>query len=302
MTMIKAADLTRQAFLRDPAEVIDRLLGDGGIAQVKLPIIGKVWVVARHDLAARILKDSEVFTIRRDGKVVGMQWWMPGIFRVLAANMLTFDEPDHSRLRAIVDEAFRRRAVLEMTPQIRAIADRLADGLFEQGEPADFVARFARQLPLAVICELLGLPDGDRARFSAWAQTLSEVTGIVSFLRMIPALGAMRRYLEQHIEAARASPASGLIGELVRAEREGARISSDEIVAMVFLLLVAGHETTTHLISGALHLLLVEPARRDWLRAEPNRLALAIEEFLRFVSPVNIPSRVSWRTTSSWAA
>ena len=92
------------------------------------------------------------------------------ILAALANNMLTMDEPDHTRLRSIVDEAFRRRAVLDMEPRIRAIADGLAGEMFAEGSPADLVERYARRLPLSVICELLGLPAADRPRFMAWAE------------------------------------------------------------------------------------------------------------------------------------
>src|SRR6516165_11291146 len=104
---------------------------------------------------------------------------MPGLVRTLAVNMLTMDEPDHTRLRDIVDEAFRRRAVLEMEPRILAIADDLAGELFAEGSPADLVDRYARKLPLSVICELLGLPLADRPKFTAWASGVTRVGGVI---------------------------------------------------------------------------------------------------------------------------
>jgi len=160
--------------------------------------------------------------------------------------MLTMDEPDHTRLRSIVDEAFRRRAILDMEPKLFAIAEELAAELFADGSPADLVERYARKLPLSVICELLGLPRADRPRFIAWANSLTRLTGMVSFLRMIAGIG--KRYLEGRLQAARETGGEGLIAELVRVEREGGRISGQEMVAMVFLLLGAGSETTTHLM------------------------------------------------------
>jgi cytochrome P450 PksS len=96
------------------------------------------------------LKDSEAFTLRKDGAVAGLRWWMPSLIRTVANNMLTMDEPDHTRLRGIVDEAFRRRAIVEMEPHILAIAKDIADGLFVEGSPADLVERYARRLPLSV--------------------------------------------------------------------------------------------------------------------------------------------------------
>jgi cytochrome P450 PksS len=202
--------------------------------------------------------------------------------------MLTMDEPDHTRLRGIVDEAFRRRAILEMEPRILAIAHELAGELFADGSPADVVERYARKLPLSVICELLGLPLADRPRFMAWANGLARLTGPFSFMRAIWGLSPMKRYLEGRLQAAREHGGEGLIAELVRIEKHGGRISANEMVAMVFLLLGAGSETTTHLISGSVYELAGNPALRDWLEQDWSRLNLAIEELLRFVSPVQL--------------
>jgi len=211
---------------------------------------------------------------------------MPKIVRAISRNMLSTDEPDHTRLRGIVDEAFRRRSVLEMEPRILEIAGELARELFAEGSPADLVDRYARRLPLSVICELLGLPLADRPKFTAWASSFTRFTGAFSFLGVVPKLTAIKRYMEERLDAARQKGGSGLIAELVRVEAEGGRISRDEMVAMLFLLLFAGHETTTHLISGSVHELLRNPPLRDWLEEDWRRVDLAVEELLRFVSPV----------------
>jgi cytochrome P450 PksS len=200
--------------------------------------------------------------------------------------MLTMDEPDHTRLREIVDEAFRRRAILDMEPRILKMAGELADALFAEGSPADLVERYARRLPLSVICELLGLPQSDRPKFIAWTNRFTRLTGAIGFLGLVPALVAMKRYLEKSLEAARKQGGEGLIAELIRVEKEGGRISGDEMVAMVFLLLGAGTETTTHLISGSAYELTRDVNLRDWLKEDWSRANLAIEEFLRFISPV----------------
>lgn len=281
------ADFSSQNYFRNPAAEIERLRSAGQVVEVRFPIVGKVWTTTSQDLADRVLKDSETFTLRRDdGSVAGFRWWMPGILRTLANNMLSMDEPDHRRLRDIVDEAFRRRAVLDMEPRILAIADELADQLFAEGSPANLVDRYARKLPLSVICELLGLPLADRAKFTAWAGGFTRFTGTIGFLSMIPNIFAMRRYMEKHLEAVRKNGGEGLVAELVRVEKEGGRISPNEMVAMLFLLLFAGHETTTHLISGSVHELLKDPGLRDWLEEDWSRANLAVEEFLRFISPV----------------
>ena len=269
-------DFTSEAFFRDPQAGVAQLRAIGPAVATKFPIVGRVWVTTTYEAAAHVLKDSTTFTLRKEGGLlVGLPWWMPKVIGTVANNMLTMDEPDHTRLRNIVDEAFRRRA----------IADRLADELFGQGSPADLVQRYARMLPLAVICELLGLPTADRPKFIAWANSMAHLTNAFGFLRLIGGLFKMRRYLQGRLQIAR-EQGEGLIAELVRVEQEGGRITPDEMVSMVFLLLGAGSETTTHLISGSVFELLKDPARRDWLAADWSRAGLAVEEFLRFVSPV----------------
>lgn len=280
-------DFTSQDYFRDPGAAVARLRALGPVVEVRFPIVGTTWITTTQPLAAQVLKDSATFTLRTDGgTIAGLRWWMPGLIRTAAENMLTMDEPDHTRLRGIVDEAFRRRAVLGMEPHIQALADELAARLFAERDPADLVERFARRLPLSVICELLGLPEADRPRFMAWTSSFTRLTGLFGLLGLVPAMAAMKRYLEGRLDAARREGGEGLIVELVRVEKEGGRISGQEMVSMVFLLLGAGSETTTHLISGSVFELLKNPSLRDWLAADWGRLNLAIEEFLRFVSPV----------------
>jgi cytochrome P450 len=281
-------DFTSQNYLRNPAAALERLRASGPVVEVRFPIIiGKTWITTTQEAADAMLKDSATFALRKDGEVAGVRWWMPGIVRTLANNMLTTDEPDHTRLRSIVDEAFRRRAILDMEPHIQATADALADELFADGTPADLVTRYARTLPLSVICELLGLPASDRPKFMGWAGKMTGVGSTVGFVwRMITGVTSIKRYLETHLETARKSGGEGLIAELIRVEKEGKRLSRDEMVAMVFVILFAGHETTTHLISGSVFELLKNRELRDWLEHDWKRADLAVEEFLRFVSPV----------------
>ena len=285
--MATRLDFTSEAFFRDPPKAIAALRAAGPVVATRFPLVGDVWITTTHDATAQVLKDSTIFTLRKeDGDVAGLRWWMPGLVRTIANNMLTMDEPDHTRLRSIVDEAFRRRAIVAMEPRIRVIADSLADELFAKGSPADLVQSYARILPLSVISELLGLPMADRPRFIAWANAMSSLTNVVSFFRLLLAFRKMRFYLEQQLQIARERGGEGLIAELVQVEREGGEITPDEMVSMVFLLLAAGSETTTHLISGSVYELLRNPGLRDWLEEDWSRAGLAVEEFLRFVSPV----------------
>lgn len=281
------ADFTSQQYFRNPAPELAKLRAAGPVVSIRFPLVGTVWATTTQDLANQVLRDSDTFTIRKEGgAVAGLQWWMPKTVRTISDNMLSADEPDHARLRGIVDEVFRRRSVLDMEPRILAMAGDLADALFADGSPADLVSRFARVLPLSVICELLGLPLADRPKFTAWAGSLTRFSGALSFVTVIPAIFAMKRYMAARLDVARASGGSGLIAELVRVEKEGGRISRDEMVATLFLLLFAGHETTTHLISGSVRELLLNPGLRDWLEEDWGRAETAVEEFLRAVSPV----------------
>ena len=285
--MTLQADFASQDYFRNPAAEIDKLRAAGPVVEVRFPIVGRVWTPTTQALADQVLKDTDTFTIRNeDGTIAGFRWWMPGIVRTLARHMLSMDDPDHKRLRDIVDEAFRRRAVMGMEPRIQAIGDQLADELFTEGSPADLVERYARELPLSVICELLGLPLADRPKFIAWAGGFTRFTGALGFFRAIPNLLALRRYIARHIDTVRRQGGEGLIAEIVRLEKDGGQISPDEIVSMVFLLLFAGHETTTHLISGSVFELLKNPGLRDWLEEDWSRVDLAVEEFLRFITPV----------------
>lgn len=285
--MTPRIDFTSDDFFRDPSKGIAKLRAAGPVVATRIPLVGDVWVTTTYETTAQVLKDSTVFTLRKEGgELAGLRWWMPKLVTAIANNMLTMDEPDHTRLRSIVDEAFRRRAIVAMEPRIRAIADDLAANLFAGGSPADLVQRYARILPLSVICELLGLPQADRPKFIAWANSMAGLTNVVGFVRMLFAFSKMRRYLEAQLQFARTQGGEGLIAELVQVEREGGRITPSEMVSMVFLLLAAGSETTTHLISGSVYELLKNPKLRDWLEEDWSRVGLAVEEFLRFVSPV----------------
>src|SRR5262249_49878626 len=185
-------DFTSQEYLRDPAAGLARLRAAGPVVEVRFPIVGKTWITTTSELAGRVLKDNVTFTMRKDGNVAGLPWWVPGSIRALAVSMLTMDEPDHKRLRSIVDEAFRRRAILDMEPRILAIADELATDLFADGGPADLVEGYARKLSLSVICELLGLPRADRSRFIAWANSVARLSGMIDLARMLAGMGTMK--------------------------------------------------------------------------------------------------------------
>lgn len=273
--------------MADPFKEADKLRSAAPLVQIKLPIIGKVWVTTTQAAFGAVLKDSGNFSLRKaDGGVTGTQWWMPKTITLLANNMLTMDEPDHTRLRGLVDKAFRRDFIMGLEPRIQQQADELVAKLFVDREEADFIKAFARPLPLAVICEMLGIREIDRKQFALWAESLTSIDGIIGFLRSIRPIKKMRNYVTEEIERQRVDPGDGLIGQLVQMQKEGEPISDDEMIAMIFLLLIAGHETTTHVISGGVFELLRDDEQRDWLLENEAHVPLAVEELLRFVSAV----------------
>lgn len=283
-------DLETAAFKDDPQKTYAAMRALGPILQIRAPFVGKAWVTTTHAATLAMVKDNALFVQegRHAGKpgVAGLQWWMPRSLRLLADNMLLKDEPDHRRLRRLVDHAFARRDVQAMRGDIETIADRLLDGLAGRAE-TDLVGEFSRRLPLEVICDLLGLPDADRGAFVDWSRGALAIRGGLGLMRAMGSLRRLEDYLRGEIEARRRAPRPGLISELVRAEDEGGALSENELLSMVFLLLIAGFETTTHLISGSVLTLERNPDQKAWLLADPaGRAERAVEELARHVSAV----------------
>ncbi|MGK5555698.1 cytochrome P450 family protein [Actinomadura kijaniata] len=212
-------------------------------------------------------------------------------------HLLGADPPDHTRLRRLVSSAFTRRRVDGLEPGIRRVVDGLLDDVAaagENGAPVDLLTAFGLPLPLTVISELLGVPEDRRRDFQEW--TTVAINGSVHPAEtFVAAATSLIGYIRELVERKRTDPADDLISGLVAARADGDRLSEDELTSMVFLLLVAGYETTTHLICGGLHALLTHPDQLDLLRDDPERWPAAVEELLRFNGPaqVSIPYRTA---------
>jgi cytochrome P450 len=287
-------DLTSKASKRDPFPGLAAMRAAGPVIPIRMAMLGKAWLTTTHASATAMVKDNETFVQegRHAGKTsigaAGMPWWMPKNIRLLANNMLQKDEPDHRRLRKLVDRAFARRDILAMRGRVEAIADRLLDGFEARGE-VDLANDYARQLPLEVICDLLGLPDADRPGFANWTRRAFDIKGTLDLLRMVGVMERLTSYLRVQIEACRHEPRTGLIAELVRDEEDGDKLSESELLSMVLLLLVAGFETTTHLIGDCIVALEQHPDQKAFLLADPtNRMERAVEELARFNTPVQM--------------
>jgi cytochrome P450 len=283
-------DIVSASFKADPAPTFAAMRAAGPVIPIRLPFVGRAWVTTTHAATLAMVKDNGLFVQegRHAGKsgVAGFGWWLPKSIKAMTNNMLQKDEPDHRRLRKLVDAAFARRDVLAMRRDVEKVADTLLDR-FAGKDEIELVDDYARQLPLAVICDLLGLPDADRAEFSALAQRALTINSALGLILAAGAFGEMLDYSRRQIEAARRAPRAGLIGELVRVEEEGDRLDEGELLAMIVLLLVAGFETTRHLIADSVICLERNPPQKAWLMADPaGRIERAVEELARYASPV----------------
>jgi len=215
----------------------------------------------------------------------------------LARSMLLSDPPDHTRLRALVSKAFTPRMVEQLRPRIVAIVGELLDRMAEKTATPDLISDFAYPLPVVVIAELLGVPAEDRVKFHQWSGVLAaSLDPLVSMelANQVPvAREGLHEYLRGIIAERRSQPRADLISELVAVEERGDALSEPELVVMCTLLLIAGHETTVNLIGNGMYALLRHPDQLAQLRSDPSLVGSAVEELLRYDSPVQMTGRIA---------
>jgi pimeloyl-[acyl-carrier protein] synthase len=215
----------------------------------------------------------------------------------LAKSMLVSDPPDHTRMRALVQKAFTPRMIEQLRPRIVSIVDDLLDRIAERQGRFDVIADLAYPLPVVVIAELLGVPPEDREIFEEWsallAASLDPLVSADLMQRVTQARDALDAYLRGIIAERRREPKSDLISALVAVEERGDVLSEPELVVMCTLLLIAGHETTVNLIGNGLLALLQHPDQLAKLKDSPQLIGTAVEELLRFDSPVQLTGRIA---------
>ena len=267
--------------MRDPIPLWKEMLSDGDVVRSRIFLVKELWVANSWDAASEVLRDQDRFgrDPKRAGKssVPGLKWWMPRRFSRLANNMLAYDKEQHRRLRSIVDQAFLRSEIEHLKPKIVELTDQYLDRFEAKianspDHAADLVSTFCRALPLAIICEVMGIPEEDREKFKDWFRAFAEVSSFWGLFRIMPGVAKLLRYLDKKFEELRREPKPGLLSELVQIEMDGQRLTKDELVSTVFILLIAGHETTVHLLSNGVLQLLKAPEQRklleeDWSRA-----------------------------------
>ncbi|MET9570793.1 cytochrome P450 [Streptomyces virginiae] len=277
-----------QDFLADPFPLYGKLREDGPVRRVVVAGGLDAWLVTRYEDGLAALSDPRLSSDVRDASDPRLLAQLPETEREsMLSNMLRSDPPDHTRLRRLVSQAFTARRVAQMRPRIQAITDRLLDEIVPAGR-ADLVADYALPLPVTVIGELLGVPVGDQHDFQHWTDRMIMRGAEPPDPAVVnEAWQHMRAYVTDLIRAKRAHPGDDLLSGLITARDEEQRLSEDELIAMVFLLLAAGYITTVNLISGGIAMLLAHPGQLDLLRSDPDLLASAVEEFLRYDGPVS---------------
>lgn len=279
-------NLTSKALHHNPYPVYTILREQSPVVGVDGTLFssGTGWFVSRYDDVVSVLKDPRFSVERRkvDGRDLSKAWWIPGILRAFLNSMVMVDNPDHARLKTLVHKAFTPKMIQQMSGRIETISHMLLDEMAKK-QSVDLIADFALPLPLTVISDMMGVPHEDRRRFHIMMKRFLDAPMIQQF----PNAFALHRLFKKLIAQHRRNPQDDLITALVQAEEGGDSLSEDELIAMLLLLLLAGHETTVNLIGNGTLALLEHPEQFDKLKSNPELLPSAIEEMLRFTNPVH---------------
>lgn len=256
------------------------------------PALG-FWALSRHADVLAAFKDVETFSSRH-GVSLDQDVFHPDADATMS--FLAMDPPRHTRMRALVSRGFTPRRVSELEPRIRAIARGHLAACAGRGG-CDFIADFAGKLPMDVISELLGVPESDRATLRGWADQVVHRDEGMRGLPPAAAQAALRmlQYFTKMIDASRRSPRDDLTGALLAAEIDGDRLSDREIIGFLFLMIVAGNETTTKLLGNAVYWLSRNPEQREKVRRDPALIPLWVEETLRYDNSTQALARLALR-------
>lgn len=276
-----------EAFAQDPEALYRRLRTESPVCEVELTGGARGWLVTRYADVVALLKDPRV----ANDPMKALPHYSPDrvrpYFSPALTSMLQQDAPEHTRLRKLVVQAFTSRAVQRMQPVIEAIADELLDDIDRRGTaaPVDLMANYAEPLPIRVIGELLGMPR-EYAQFfrAAVGPLVANTPDEVKTTAAQQIFGILNDLIEQKARQLGEDLLSALIGASI----DGDVLTHDELVAMCFLLIAAGYETTVNLIGNGTLALLKNPAQLAKVRTDPGLIPNAVEEMLRFDGPVNI--------------
>ena len=294
MTETTTLDVTSPIFRADPYPIYARLRARMPVQRITLSGKQTAWLVTRYDDVLEMLKGKHFAKDRLNAlppEQTAKQPWVPKFVKPLMRNMLDVDAPDHTRLKALVHMAFTPRIIERMEQRIQSLADELLDKALSRGQ-MDLIRDYALPIPTTIIAEMLGVPAKDNHKFTRWSSAIVAIESpsprIWDMAKALPHLVAFLKYIRRLIRAQAAAPQDNLIGALVQAEEAGAQLDEDELVAMVFLLLVAGHETTVNLIGNGTLALLNNPDQMERLVKDPGLIESAVEELLRYDGPLKM--------------
>ncbi|THF71758.1 cytochrome P450 [Deinococcus sp. Arct2-2] len=286
---LTSLNITDPAFKADPFPFYARLREEAPVFPVTLKLRGqqRAWLITRYEDVLAVLKDDKRFVKDKQNAMSPEQLKrapkLPPMFGALQRNLLSLDGADHDRLKVLVHQAFTPRRVEGMRDLTQAVTD-AALGRAERVGHMDLVADFALPVPLTIIGRILGVPEQDNATFNRGMTAFVAIGGSPNPL-LIPPLLSFVGYLRKLIKTRRARPGDDLISALVQAQDSHDHLTDDEILAMVFLLLSAGHETTVNLIGSGVLELLRRPDQLARLRDDPGLIKSGVEELVRYVVP-----------------
>ncbi|MGW3043340.1 cytochrome P450 family protein [Kitasatospora sp. NPDC001159] len=280
-------DPTVKSLIADPYGTYAKLRAEAPVQRIVGPDGLPVWLVTRYPDVRQALADPSLALDKAHAA--------PGNYKGLSlppaldANLLNMDPPDHTRIRRLVSQAFTPRRVSALRAPIERVAEQLLDTIEPLGR-TDLVANYAAPLPITVICDLLGVPEDDRLDFRSWTDTL--ITPDPARPEQArAAVTSMLGFFTGLIERKRTEPADDLLSDLIAVRDEQDSLSEDELTSLAFVILFGGYENTVHLIANAVLALLTHPEQLAALRAEPELIAGAVEEFARFDGPAPLAIR-----------
>lgn len=288
----EAVRIASPEFKADPFPYYARLRAEAPVLRMTLLAKEAAWLVTRYDDVATVLKDERFVKDPMNALTpiqAGNRPWFRKLplFKSMQRNMVNLDPPDHTRLRALVGKAFTPRLIEQLRQRVQTLTDELLDNVQDRGR-MDVIRDYALPLPATIIAEMLGVPVEDRHRFHRWSNAMMTISSNWRMLKAVLNVSAFMRYIRRIIKKRRADPQDDLVSALAQAEEAGDKLSEDELVAMVILLLVAGHETTVNLIGNGMFALLQHSDQMEKLQYDPELIKSAVEELLRFTSPVDM--------------
>jgi cytochrome P450 PksS len=281
---VKIPDLARPRFKADPYPFYARLRAEAPVCRTRF--LGKpAWLITRYDDVLNLLKEQHVV---KDWPQV--TYWIHLIAGAITRHMLNKDDPDHARLRRLVHQVFTPSLIKHLRERIQNICDELLNKMGKTGT-VDLMREYALPLPITVMAELLGIPTEERELFYARSRSSLSPSTVLGVLRAVPDQRLLTRHIRKLIKRRRREPCADLITALVQAEEAGDKLDEQELVATIFFLFIAGYETTVNLIGVGAMALMQNPEQRERFERDSTVSDSAVEELLRYTSPLDVATQ-----------